>query len=57
MRFDSERSTIAETGVSEYLLRLYVQADNNDSALPEGFRRWWHLRIDGLKCQSQACEV
>ena len=56
MRYEAARSSIVQTAPYSYVLKLYNEADNKDPSLPEGFRRWWHVKVDELQCQ-QACKV
>lgn len=48
MRLDLEKSNITLRQDGTYDVLFTVQHDNNDSSLPEGFRRWWHAEINSL---------
>ncbi|MBN1476926.1 hypothetical protein JXA47_09245 [Candidatus Sumerlaeota bacterium] len=47
MRFDPTGSGVAPSG-DGWEITVWMQDDNDDTSLPDDFRRWWHFQVEGL---------
>jgi len=46
MAYAKTLSSITESGVDKYDVKIFLQNDNNDNSLTATWRNWWHTGID-----------